>query len=143
MLFVWTGAGVFPREWVGKACGFVFGNNGCHCCKMWCNCCCCCCCCSFVDILSIISSVQYSNWPPIFVARSREAMKSVAAIASRVLGHLDQKGKVMAEYIWLHDASSTGGFDMRGKTMSLVDPLRTSTTCPRFSLRIIASPSTT
>ena len=30
--------------------------------------------------------MQYSNWPPIFVARSREAMKSVAAIASRVLG---------------------------------------------------------
>jgi len=35
------------------------------------------------------------------------------------LAHLDQKGKVMAEYIWLGGASTTGGFDIRGKTMTL------------------------
>jgi len=35
------------------------------------------------------------------------------------LAHLDQKGKIMAEYIWLGGASTTGGFDIRGKSMTL------------------------
>jgi glutamine synthetase len=35
------------------------------------------------------------------------------------LAHLDQKGKIMAEYIWLGGATTTGGFDIRGKTMTL------------------------
>ena len=72
-----------------------------------------------VHPIACIPAVAVSNWPGIFGALSREAMKSIAAIASQVLDHLDQKGKVMAEYIWLGGASSTGGFDMRGKTMSM------------------------
>jgi len=36
-----------------------------------------------------------------------------------LLDDLDQKGRVMAEYIWLGGATTTGGFDIRGKTKSL------------------------
>jgi len=32
---------------------------------------------------------------------------------------LDQKGKVLAEYVWLGGAYTTGGFDIRQKTMTL------------------------
>jgi len=32
---------------------------------------------------------------------------------------LDQKGKVQAEYVWLGGAYTTGGFDLRNKTMTL------------------------
>jgi len=32
---------------------------------------------------------------------------------------LDQKGKVMAEYVWIGGATTTGGFDLRSKTKTL------------------------
>jgi len=35
------------------------------------------------------------------------------------LAHLDQKGKIMAEYIWIGGSTTTGGLDLRGKTMTL------------------------
>jgi len=35
------------------------------------------------------------------------------------LDDLDQRGKIMAEYIWLGGAETTGGFDIRGKTKTL------------------------
>jgi glutamine synthetase len=35
------------------------------------------------------------------------------------LAHLDQKGRIMAEYVWLGGATTTGGLDIRGKTMTL------------------------
>jgi glutamine synthetase len=35
------------------------------------------------------------------------------------LDDLDQRGKIMAEYVWLGGAETTGGFDMRAKTRTL------------------------
>jgi len=35
------------------------------------------------------------------------------------MARLDQKGKVLAEYVWLGGAYTTGGFDMRNKTKTL------------------------
>merc|ERR1711972_1253580 len=32
---------------------------------------------------------------------------------------LDQRGRIMAEYVWLGGAETTGGFDIRGKTKTL------------------------
>jgi len=38
------------------------------------------------------------------------------------LDDLDQRGKVMAEYIWIGGTTTTGGIDIRGKTMTLDGP---------------------
>jgi len=39
--------------------------------------------------------------------------------ARGVFDDLDQKGKIMAEYVWLGGAGTTGGFDMRSKTKTI------------------------
>jgi len=39
--------------------------------------------------------------------------------ASNFLADLPQNGKVMAEYVWLGASGTTGGFDIRSKTMTL------------------------
>merc|ERR1711920_982131 len=35
------------------------------------------------------------------------------------MGRLEQKGKVLAEYVWLGGSRTTGGFDIRQKTKTL------------------------
>lgn len=47
-----------------------------------------------------------------------QVMAKPAAMGAR----LDQKGKVLAEYVWLGGSHTTGGFDMRQKTRTLSAP---------------------
>eukprot|EP00933_Yihiella_yeosuensis_P071509 TRINITY_DN7970_c0_g4_i2.p1 TRINITY_DN7970_c0_g4~~TRINITY_DN7970_c0_g4_i2.p1 ORF type:complete len:403 (-),score=96.56 TRINITY_DN7970_c0_g4_i2:378-1586(-) len=46
-------------------------------------------------------------------------VKCEEALDGKFLHEIPQRGKVMAEYVWIGASGTTGGFDMRSKTMSL------------------------
>jgi len=58
-----------------------------------------------------------SNFPLVRTAHSLMTAKLQAIRGP--LDDLDQRGKIMAEYVWLGASGTTGGFDLRAKTKTL------------------------